>query len=431
MNIFSLTDGCNVCVWTRFYWQKTPKTNVRTREESFCAVLGQHSSNIISGQSSMNSCLSLQSITLSHGNRVRGRLTVGRAQSMFCITIQVTIDGQKNLWLRLQMKPVLLPALRRVPAACQVFVTAHKASIVWLQLTRRKTSVLQYEWSARNLSFSKLTKETFSPCRIKKKKKKKDLQPSTQRQFALLTGESGSFRSFGCKNHETCFKCSRTFRESIALRPDTSDRALERCPCTLSSCGVCVYRPLSSVQNLLLFCGAVFEPHNRWTGLSPNTAQKTKKSFKIWVSVWENCNCLLLLRVGIQTVGSVGPNCVHETTTCCQNLVFVLCWSHSFKFLGLVCLPVSFAHMYPSAWQVRHTTIESGVSGHSKGRCGFKQHNATRAAESACWLQERPPAPPLHVVVDLICMLVGISTSPQFDLITRNCFGSLEGCCLG
>lgn len=82
----------------------------------------------------------------------------------------------KNLWLRLQMKPVLLPALHRVPAACQVFVTAHKAAIVWLQLTRRKTSVLQYEWSAHDLSFSKLTKETFSPCRIKKY-----LQPSTQR----------------------------------------------------------------------------------------------------------------------------------------------------------------------------------------------------------------------------------------------------------
>lgn len=50
----------------------------------------------------------------------------------------------------------VFPAIHHVSVACEARVMAHNASIVWLQLEREKTSVLQYEQYSHTLWFPKL-----------------------------------------------------------------------------------------------------------------------------------------------------------------------------------------------------------------------------------------------------------------------------------
>lgn len=137
-------------------------------------------------------------------------------------------------------------------------------------------------------------------------------------------------------------------------------------------------------------------------------------SVKIWNVVWGNYNCLLLFRDGYKLWGVLNPT-EFTRQQHCQCIMFALCQTHSLPFLGLACLAFFFAHVYLSAWQVWHIKIESGVCGHSKSLCSFKQHNAGSPASFA-QLQQL-----CRVVTDLICMLVGSSTSLQLDLITGKC----------
>lgn len=81
-------------------------------------------------------------------------------------------------------------------------------------------------------------------------------------------------------------------------------------------------------------------------------------------------------------------------------------------------LALLFAHMYPSAREVWHIKIESGLV--TVKVCAVS-NNTTPAAQTstpASFIQLQQLC---HVVMDLICMLVGISTSLQLDLITGKC----------
>lgn len=157
------------CIYT-LKWNRTKgkHKNVQKggKKPLLCTFRSTHSSNIILGLSGMNSCLSLLSITLSHGNRVTGHLTVGITRPEYTENTKHVLyhypghyslltGKKKTLWLHLQIKPTLFASTPSRPSGMWSICDSSQG-IYCLN----DVSVTVWAISARNLSSSKLqTKE--------------------------------------------------------------------------------------------------------------------------------------------------------------------------------------------------------------------------------------------------------------------------------
>lgn len=137
------------CIY-RLKWNRTKgkHKNVQKggKKPLLCTFRSTHSSNIILGLSGMNSCLSLLSITLSHGNRVTGHLTVGITRPEYTEnTKHVLYHYPGHYSLLTGKKNPLASFANKANAFCQHSVTSQwHVKYLW-QLTRHLLS----EWRQR------------------------------------------------------------------------------------------------------------------------------------------------------------------------------------------------------------------------------------------------------------------------------------------